>query len=113
MVIAFGGYLSTFPISEGYWISKPDDDYANLFRIVSSFEEEPSQEKVILIGSSALREAIVSPEHLRDNLRERRQNIQLQLCTAGDLSLVEMAQDWPSIQRLVDILETTERGIIR
>lgn len=28
-------------------------------------------------------------------------------------SLVEMAQDWPSIQRLVDILETTERGIIR
>ena len=28
-------------------------------------------------------------------------------------TLVEMAQTWPSIQRLVDVLETTERGIIR
>ena len=81
-------FLSSFSPTDGYWVAHPQDDYGQLYRQVSSLPTEPHR-AVYLIGSSATREAIVSPKELQRLLGP---TTPVQLLMAGDLYPVEMAQ---------------------
>ena len=80
-------WFAQHPMEKGYWVAGPDDDYAQLVSAVEAIQTSKAP-AVVLVGSSALREAIVSP----DELRRQRSNKSWHVLTAGDLYPIEMAQ---------------------
>ena len=85
--VALAIWLSQFSIHDGYWIANVGDDYANMYKDVESIESSTNT-SVVLIGSSALREAITTP----DELEFERSDLNWHILTAGDLFPVEIAQ---------------------
>ena len=103
------GYLSTFSPKLGYWVAHPQDDYGHLYRQVHSLPTE-SHNAIYLIGSSATREAIVSPNELQRMLGPTHP---VHLLMAGDLYPVEMAQiiaQIPTDAAGILVLETSLRN---
>lgn len=80
-------WLRQFPLDQGYWVSGPDDDYAQLLTQVESITVS-SKPALVVVGSSALREALTTVDELKRDKPEYDWN----LLTAGDLFLVEAAQ---------------------
>lgn len=112
VVVLFGmgvcfKWLSRFPLQQGYWVAGPDDDYAQLLLQVESVSASEKQ-TMILVGSSALREAFTNSDDLARNMPE----YDWYLLTAGDLYLVETAQIVAALPRELSgvlLIETSMR----
>ena len=96
-------FVSTHPLEENYWMAGPDDDFARLWQSVKEIRarEDASRPQVVLLGSSALRESIVTPQYLEQ------QNflVDWHLLTPGDLLPVEALQ-------VVSALPTDMTGVL-
>jgi len=84
-------FVAIHPIKDNHWIAGPDDDFAYLYQQSQrlSFQTDLAEsERVVLIGSSALRESIVSPEYLVEHMPE----VDWDILAPGDLLPVEALQ---------------------
>ncbi len=83
-------FVSMHPLEENYWMAGPDDDFARLWQSVKEIHatDDASRPQVVLVGSSALRESIVTPEYLE----QQNALVDWHLLTPGDLLTVEALQ---------------------
>ena len=84
-------FVALHPISDNHWIAGPDDDFAYLYQQIHrlSFQSDLAErEHIVLIGSSALRESIVSPGYLVEHMPE----VEWDVLAPGDLLPVEALQ---------------------
>lgn len=87
-------WFRRFPPEYGFWVSGRNDDYGQLLMQVESVHSS-RKPAIVLVGSSAMREAITTPHELKQRVPEYDWHI----LTAGDLYLVEMAQVVSSLPR--------------
>ena len=84
-------FVAVHPIQDNHWIAGPDDDFAQLYQQVTRLTSQSSstaRDHIVLIGSSALREAIVSPEYLATDMP----GVDWNILAPGDLLPVEALQ---------------------
>lgn len=84
-------FVAIHPIKDNHWIAGPDDDFAHLYqqsKRLSLQADLAEREHIVLIGSSALRESIVSPEYLVEHMPE----VDWDILSPGDLLPVEALQ---------------------
>lgn len=91
------------PLEDNYWIAGPDDDFARLWQSVKEMRStaDDSRTQVVLVGSSALRESIVAPDYLQQQMG----SVDWRLFTPGDLLPVESLQ-------IVSALPTDMKGVL-
>lgn len=117
-MICFWGLCAVFfvarhPIKDNHWIAGPDDDFAHLYQQSQrlSFQSDLAErEHIVLIGSSALRESIVSTGYLVEHMPE----VDWDILAPGDLLPVEALQvvcSLPNDMRGVLFVEVSSRTL--
>ena len=104
--------VATHPLEDNYWIAGPDDDFAHLWQSIKAIRSSDyrSKSQVVLVGSSALREAIVSPKYLY----EENPTVDWHLLTPGDLLSVETLQIVTSLPKDMEgllFIEVSQRTL--
>ena len=99
------GHIQQFSIEDGYWVASSGDDFANLYRNSQIISQPHPDPQVLIIGSSALREALQYPKMIIPKLSRINSTSVLRVLTAGDLNQVEMGQ-------LITLLPENTHGVL-